>query len=273
MGCNGRWPVWLGTPGLAGSFEYQPHECIGLSKDLTPDLSNFLQTWTPAAGRSPSAGFPQVGQSSKFVQQPPVQIVGISPTYWTLGIMPTIGYARVSTKNQTLDQQLDALTAAGAQKVFTDVMSGTRDDRPGLAALLDYVRDGDVVVVVALDRLGRSLPGIIRTVQALTERSVLLRSLREGIDYSTVVGRMLAGIFGALAEYERSLIAERAEAAREAARVRGRQVGRPRAITAEQLRAARAMRAAGEPIPSICRSLGVKRATLYKALSEIQDPA
>ena len=158
--------------------------------------------------------------------------------------MPTIGYARVSTKNQTLDQQLDALTAAGAQKVFTDVMSGTRDDRPGLAALLDYLREGDVVIVVALDRLGRSLPGIIRTVQALAERGVLLRSLREGIDYSTAVGRMLAGIFAALAEYERTLISERAEAAREAARVRGRQVGRPRAITADQLRAARAMRAA-----------------------------
>lgn len=187
--------------------------------------------------------------------------------------MPTIAYARVSTKNQTLEQQLDALTAAGAEKVFTDVMSGTRDDRPGLAALLDYVRQGDVVVVVALDRLDRSLPGIIRTVQTLTERGVLLRSLREGIDYSTPVGRMLAGIFGALAEYERSLIAERAEAAREAARVRGRQFGRPRAITPDQLRAAQAMRAAAEPIPLICRTLGVKRATLYKALSEIDVTA
>ncbi len=187
--------------------------------------------------------------------------------------MATIGYARISTRHQTLDQQRDALVAAGAQKIFTDVMSGTRDDRPGLAALLDYAREGDAVVVVALDRLGRSLTGIIQTVQTLTERGVLLRSLREGIDYSTPVGRMLAGIFGALAEYERSLIAERAEAAREAARVRGQRVGRPRAISTDQLRGAQAMRAAGESIPSICRTLGVKRATLYKALSEVEDVA
>ena len=125
--------------------------------------------------------------------------------------MTTIGYARVSTRHQTTDQQLDALTAAGAEKLFTDVMSGTRDDRPGLAEMLAYVREGDTVIVVALDRLGRSLPGIIRTVAELTEHGVHLRSLRESIDTSTAVGHMLVGIFGALAEYERTLIAERAE--------------------------------------------------------------
>lgn len=92
-----------------------------------------------------------------------------------------MGYARVSTDHQLLDQQRDALAAAGCERVFADQMSGVREDRPGLVALLDYVRDGDVVVVVALDRLGRSLSGVIRTIEALTEAGVLLRSLREDV--------------------------------------------------------------------------------------------
>lgn len=180
----------------------------------------------------------------------------------------TIGYARVSTNHQTTDGQLDALRAAGATKVFSDTMSGGRDDRPGLAELLAYARAGDTVVVVALDRLGRSLSGIIRTVQQLTEAGVQLRSLRESIDTSTAVGRMLTGVFGALAEYERSLIGERAQVAREAARSRGRQVGRPRAITPDQLRAVQAMRAAGESMSAICQALSLKRSTVYKALGD-----
>jgi DNA invertase Pin-like site-specific DNA recombinase len=113
--------------------------------------------------------------------------------------MSIVGYARVSTGHQSLDQQRDALTAAGCERIFTDKLSGVREDRPGLAAMLDYVRPGDTVVVIALDRLGRSLSGVIRTVETLTETGVLLRSLREGIDYSTPTGRMLAGIFAALA--------------------------------------------------------------------------
>src|SRR5664280_2931456 len=139
----------------------------------------------------------------------------------------TVGYARVSTDHQSLLAQRDALTAAGCDRIFTDQMSGVREDRPGLAQLLDYVRPGDTVVVVALDRLGRSLSGVIRTIETLTERGVLLRSLREGIDYSTPTGRMLAGIFAALAAYERELMHERAAAARQAARLRGRHTGRP----------------------------------------------
>lgn len=184
-----------------------------------------------------------------------------------------IGYARVSTKRQTLDQQLDALHAAGVERVFTDKMSGTRDDRPGLAELLAYAREGDTVVVVALDRLGRSLSGIIRTVEALTERGVQLRSLREGIDYSTPIGRMLAGIFASLAEYERTLIAERAEAAREAAAERGRQTGRPRALSDDQARQLRALRAGGESIADLCRSFKISRATAYRVLDteEVAD--
>src|SRR4051812_7689761 len=109
--------------------------------------------------------------------------------------MASLGYARTSTTHQTLDQQLDALRAAGAEKVFTDQMSGARDDRPGLAELLTYARPGDTVTVAALDRLGRSLTGVIGTIDLLQERKILLKSLREGVDFGTSVGRMVAGIF------------------------------------------------------------------------------
>lgn len=185
--------------------------------------------------------------------------------------MATLGYARVSTDHQSLDQQHDALAAAGVDRVFTDKISGTREDRPGLAALLDYAREGDTVVVVALDRLGRSLAGIVRTVETLNERGVMLRSLREGIDYSTAVGRMVAGIFAALAEYERELIHERAAVARQAARARGKQTGRPRALTPDQVRIARRMREAGEPVSVICTALKVARSTLYRALGDAEQ--
>jgi DNA invertase Pin-like site-specific DNA recombinase len=185
--------------------------------------------------------------------------------------MATLGYARVSTDHQSLDQQYDALTAAGVDRVFTDKISGTRDDRPGLAGLLDYAREGDTVVVVALDRLGRSLAGIVRTVETLRERGVMLRSLREGIDYSTPVGRMVAGIFASLAEYERELIHERAAVARQAARARGKQTGRPRALTPDQVRIARQMREAGESVPTICTTLRVARSTVYRAFNDVEQ--
>ena len=139
--------------------------------------------------------------------------------------------------------------------------------------MMTYVREGDTVVVVALDRLGRSLSGIIRTIESLTERGIVLRSLRESIDTSTSVGRMLVGIFGSLAEYERSLIAERSEVAREAARARGRQTGRPRALNADQAALARRMRDAGESVATIRTTLGVGRSTLYRLLAETETSA
>jgi DNA invertase Pin-like site-specific DNA recombinase len=185
--------------------------------------------------------------------------------------MTSLGYARVSTSHQTLDQQHDALTAAGVERIFDDVMSGTRDDRPGLAALLGYAREGDTVTVVALDRLGRSLSGIVKTVEDLHARGILLRSLREGIDYSTAVGRMVAGIFASLAEYERTLINERAAAAREASRVRGKHVGRPARLDAEQVALAKRMRASGETISTLVATLGVSRATVYRALEKSDE--
>jgi DNA invertase Pin-like site-specific DNA recombinase len=184
--------------------------------------------------------------------------------------MATLGYARVSTDHQSLDQQHDALTAAGCDRIFSDTISGTREDRPGLVALLDYAREGDTVVVVALDRLGRSLAGIVRTIETLTERGIMLQSLREGIDYSTPVGRMVAGIFASLAEYERELIHERAAVARQAARARGKQTGRPRALSADQVRLARRMREAGESVSTIRAALGVARSTVYRAFTDAE---
>ncbi|KQS66426.1 recombinase family protein [Modestobacter sp. Leaf380] len=181
--------------------------------------------------------------------------------------MTHLGYVRVSTTQQTLDQQFDALEKVGVERFYQDEMSGAIDDRPGLRSLLDYAREGDTVTVVALDRLGRSLPSIIKTIDDLQARGIVIRSLRENVDFSTSVGRMVAAIFGALAEYERSLINERAAAAaREAARVRGRNTGRPRALSPEQVAVARQMRAAGVVIPTIAQTLGVSRATVYRVL-------
>jgi DNA invertase Pin-like site-specific DNA recombinase len=186
--------------------------------------------------------------------------------------MAHLGYARVSTAHQALDQQLDALRAAGVERIFEDKMTGTREDRPGLSSLLDYAREGDTVTVAALDRLGRSLSGVINTVEDLRNRGILIRSLREGIDYSTSVGRMVAGIFAALAEYEHTLINERAAAARTAARARGRSPGRKRVMDQSRMEAARILRAKGQTVAEISATLGVGRSTLYRAWELDGDP-
>ncbi|UQX89196.1 recombinase family protein [Jatrophihabitans telluris] len=185
--------------------------------------------------------------------------------------MTSLGYARVSTLSQTLDQQEDALKAAGVERIYSDRMSGTRDDRPGLLALLDYARAGDTVTVVALDRLGRSLTGIIRTVDDLQSRGIVLRSLREGVDYSTAVGKMVAAIFGALAEYERTLILERASAARDAAKKRGKPLGPARKFTDRQAATALQMRRDGRSIAEIMGMLKVSRATVYRVFDQAEQ--
>jgi DNA invertase Pin-like site-specific DNA recombinase len=138
-----------------------------------------------------------------------------------------IGYVRVSTLAQTLDQQEQALTTAGVTKTFSDTMSGARDDRPGLAELRNYVRQGDTVVVWKLDRLGRNTLHILETVKALTERGVTLVSTSDGIDSSTPAGRMMIGVLGSLAEYERELIRERTALKRALSRANGTKFGRP----------------------------------------------
>jgi DNA invertase Pin-like site-specific DNA recombinase len=184
--------------------------------------------------------------------------------------MTTCGYSRVSTARQTVDAQTDALVAAGAERIFTDTMSGIRDDRPGLKAMLDYAREGDVVVVVALDRLGRSLSGVIRTIEELEKRGIVLRSLREQIDFSTATGRLQAAIFSAMAQYERELIRERAAVAREAALARGMRAGRQPVLTVEQLEVARRMRATGETVRTICATFPqASRATIYRLTRDL----
>jgi len=180
-----------------------------------------------------------------------------------------LGYARVSTDPQSLDQQLDALVVAGVSedRIYSDKMSGARTDRPGLTKLLDVAREGDTIVVVALDRLGRSMMHVIETIELLNERGIILRSLRESIDFSTPTGKMMAAVFAAMAEYERDLIKERAAAARAAASARGRHTGRPRSLTDDNVQLAKRMHGSGETISTIGKALGVSRATVYRAVA------
>src|SRR5271163_2183159 len=186
-----------------------------------------------------------------------------------------LGYARVSTGHQSLDQQLDALTAAGVEpnRVYTDKLSGTstREQRPGLAALLDYARAGDAIVVVGTDRLGRNAAEVMNTIRELGEQNIVLRSLREGIDTTNATGRMVAGVLASLAELELELGRERRAAAREARRARGQAIGRPKALDDSKAALARRMHASGESASTIAATLGVSRATVYRALSDLPD--
>lgn len=180
-----------------------------------------------------------------------------------------IGYARVSTKSQTYDRQLDQLAAAGvdANHVYADKKTGKDFDRAGLDAALSYAREGDTIVVVSLDRLGRSLRGIFDVVRELDERGINLRSLKESIDLSTSVGRMLAGIFASLAEYEVALMHERAADARAAREARGGPRGRPKKLTDAQVRHAQFLKdREGFTADDVARDMGVSRATIYRVL-------
>jgi DNA invertase Pin-like site-specific DNA recombinase len=167
---------------------------------------------------------------------------------------------------------MDALTAAGVDgtRVYTDKLSGTatRTERPGLAALLDYAREGDAIVVVGIDRLGRNAAEVMTTIRDLGERGIVLRSLREGIDTSNAAGRMVAGVLASLAELELELGKERRTASRDARRARGQSIGRPKALDASKTALARRMHAAGEPATTIASALGVSRATIYRVLAE-----
>ena len=179
-----------------------------------------------------------------------------------------VGYTRVSTVAQTLEQQNTALENAGVTKTFSDIMSGARDDRPGLAALLDYVREGDTVVVWKLDRLGRNMIHILQTVKELTVRGVTLVSITDGIDSSTPAGRMMIGVLGSLAEYERELVKERTALKRAASRANGTRFGRPRKVKDDNhIETAKRMKADGHTGRDIAKYLGVSRATLYRYLS------
>ena len=179
-----------------------------------------------------------------------------------------IGYARVSTGEQTLDLQLDALRQAGCGRVFEETASGAKADRPVLDEALAYVRPGDTLVVWRLDRLGRSLRHLIEAVAALAERGIGFRSVTEQIDTTTPGGKLVFHVFGALAEIERDLIKERTNAGLAAARARGQTGGRPKKLAApKQLALAQALYHGGQAdVATICKTLGVSRATLYRHL-------
>jgi DNA invertase Pin-like site-specific DNA recombinase len=172
-----------------------------------------------------------------------------------------IGYARVSTDDQTLDLQTDALLSAGCERLFQDKASGAKADRPGLSQALSFARKGDVLVVWRLDRLGRSLPELVRLVGELDSLGIGFESLTEKIDASTAAGRLVFHVFAALAEFERNLIRERTHAGLAAARARGRKGGR-RALPPEKQAAIQAM-ANVSPLEA-CKALGISRSTFYK---------
>ena len=184
--------------------------------------------------------------------------------------MSLVGYARVSTTegHQVLDRQLDALNAAGCERVFEDHASGATSDRPNLTACLDYLRRGDVLVVLDLDRLGRLAGELITLIDALSERGIGFRALNSPMDTTTPAGRAFLQIQAAFAEMERNVIRQRVREGVKAARARGRKGGRPRIMTAEKLRYAQSLMADRDrSIPEICRELGdLPTSTLYHYL-------
>lgn len=182
-----------------------------------------------------------------------------------------VGYARVSTAEQTLAHQLDALRVAGCETVFEDCVSGAKTDRPGLNDALDYLRSGDTLVVWKLDRLGRTMAHLIETVRDLDERSIGFRSLTEGIDTTTSGGTFVFHLFGALAQFERDLISERTRAGLAAAAARGRKGGRKAAVTSDKLARAREFIANGLTVREAAARVKVGKTTLYEALKPTKN--
>ncbi len=176
-----------------------------------------------------------------------------------------VGYARVSTTEQSPELQRDALERAECEEIFWESGSGVKADRPGLKKALSYMREGDVLVVWKLNRLGRSLKDLIEVVNGLQQKGIGFKSLTEQVDTTTSGGRLVFHIFGALAEFEREVIRERTQAGLAASRARGRQGGRPRSMDEGKVRAAKAMLQDPETsIQQVCKALGVSRATLYR---------
>lgn len=179
-----------------------------------------------------------------------------------------IGYARISTDGQTVDAQIDALTSAGCEKIFTEVASGAKRDRPVLQEVMAYLRptSQDVLTVYKLDRVARSLPHLIDIMNNLNEREIGFQSLTEDINTSTPGGKLLFHIMGAISEFERDLIRERTQAGLKAARAKGRIGGRPRRMTDDKINAVRELLAAGTPVKDAAAAVGVSVPTLYRWL-------
>jgi DNA invertase Pin-like site-specific DNA recombinase len=181
-----------------------------------------------------------------------------------------IGYARVSTHDQTLDLQLDDLQKAGCEKIYRDTVSGSTTERPGLSEALEFARPGDTLVVWRLDRLGRSLRHLIDTLNGLSERGVDFRSLQESLDTGTSGGKLVFHMMGALAEFERDLIRERTQAGLAAARARGRRGGRPPTLTPKQVEMARALyKDKSNSVDDIRATLGgISKSAFYRYMKE-----
>lgn len=180
-----------------------------------------------------------------------------------------IGYARVSTDDQNLNLQRDALQHAGCSRIYEDRLSGAKVARPGLEKALEMARVGDVLVVWRLDRLGRSLKDLIGMVETLSERGVELHSLQEALATTSSSGKLIFHLFGALAEFERNLIRERTQAGLKAARARGRKGGRPKALEpAKRQLALKLYDERQHTIEEICRMMGISKPTLYSYIAE-----
>jgi DNA invertase Pin-like site-specific DNA recombinase len=177
-----------------------------------------------------------------------------------------IGYARVSTRDQNLEMQLDALNKAGCKRIFTDKLSGAQVERPGLKEALSHLREADILVVWKLDRLGRSVKGLVDLVNELEAREVHFQSITDGVDTETPAGRFFFHVMASLAQMERELILERTRAGLEAARCLGRVGGRKRRMTNGKVQAARKLLASGTPPLEVAHSLGVSVPTLYRWL-------
>ncbi len=182
-----------------------------------------------------------------------------------------VGYARVSTSDQSPDLQINALQDSGCDRIFMETASGAQRDRPELKAVLDYMRAGDVLVVWKLDRLARSLRQLLDTADDLAARQIAFQSLTEAIDTTTHTGRLVFHIFGALGEFERSLIKERSAAGLAAARAKGIVPGRRRALSPDKLPILRALRAANIASKEMAMQLGISRATLFRELALLDD--
>lgn len=183
-----------------------------------------------------------------------------------------IGYARISTIDQNLDLQKDALEKVGCERIFYDKVSGTKTERKGLTETLNYARKGDVVVVWKLDRLGRSLKHLIEVINYLDEKGIGLASVQESIDTTTPGGKLIFHVFGAMAEFERELIRERTQAGLAAARARGKKGGRPKVMDKKKIAIAKSMMADKDiSVNDICKTLNVSKSTLYRNLREIKE--
>jgi len=182
-----------------------------------------------------------------------------------------IGYARVSTQDQTLDLQTDALTRAGCEKIFTDTTSGAKAERPGLHEAMNHLRAGDTLVVWRLDRLGRTLKHLIATITDLSDHGIGFKSLQENMDTTTSGGKLIFHIFGALAEFEREVIRERTNAGLQAARARGRLGGRPAIRSLDPKKVALARKLYTDrtmPVQEICETLHIGRSMLYRYMQD-----